>query len=114
MSKKSKAYLEHSLRVYELLVRECVEGGLNKITYGEVAEKCGGIARGQGAYLTFLQAKCDERHLPTITVFVVEKGTGLPGAGCHARTKEEVAETIRLVRARKWPEAYVFVTPIRA
>lgn len=106
---KSKGALAQAARVYEVLVRECVAGGRNKLTYGDLAEKCGGIARGQAPYLRYLQQECERRGLPTITVFVVDKATGLPGAGCNVSGEVEVARAIAQVRAVKWPPAAEFL-----
>ncbi|MEP0941941.1 MAG: hypothetical protein ABJH63_08835 [Rhizobiaceae bacterium] len=48
------------------------------ITYGELAEKFGGIARGRTNPLTAIAVRCRAYGEPLISVLVVLKGTKLP------------------------------------
>lgn len=48
------------------------------ITYGGLAERFGGIARGYGNKLSGIALRCHERGLPLLSVLVVSNDTGTP------------------------------------
>jgi putative restriction endonuclease len=52
------------------------------MTYGELADILGfKSARGMGTFLEYIMCYCENNRLPPLTVIVVNKETGLPGAG---------------------------------
>jgi hypothetical protein len=48
------------------------------ITYGELADRFGGTARGWGDALGGIAIRCRDHNLPLLPVLVVTKDTGLP------------------------------------
>src|SRR5437879_5647872 len=48
------------------------------ITYGELAERFGGVARGWGSALGGIAIWCFEAKLPLLPVIVVNSGSGMP------------------------------------
>lgn len=48
------------------------------ITYGELSDEVGVIARGLGPHLARLEKWCAAKGIPPLTVLVVTLGTGLP------------------------------------
>lgn len=50
------------------------------ITYGELADKFGGVARGWGDALGGIAIRCYEAHLPILSVIVINAGTRKPSA----------------------------------
>jgi len=96
-----------SRRLYEWLVNESgvLSGRVDRITYKEAAERAlGAHWRPMKFYLHIIQDECRARGWPTITVFVVQSGDGLPSSGCDAT----ITDTIELTRAQcraktDWP-----------
>lgn len=64
----------HDLAIH--LAKLASEG--RKITYGDVAEKFGGTARGWGDPLGGIAIRCHDKGLPLLPVLVVAKDTGKP------------------------------------
>lgn len=95
--------LELSRRVYSFLRNEFPFMAEDRLTYGELAQEMGGIARAMGAPLGMIQEECHRKGWPTFTVFVVRKSDGLPGGGCTASTPESFRSTLAEVRRRDWP-----------
>ena len=69
-----------------------------------------GVAGAVGAHprrlshaLGTIQERCHERGWPTLTVWVVQKDSGLPGAGCDVVAPGDVAETARRTQEIEWP-----------
>ncbi len=52
-----------------------------KLTYGEIARRVGGIARGVGYMLHPMQRYCAQNGLPPLTSLVVRKSDGRPSTG---------------------------------
>ena len=67
-------YYQHD--VVEYLIK--LAGQRKTITYGELAEEFGGIARGWTKPLTAIALRCHSYSEPLISVLVVLKGTKLP------------------------------------
>jgi len=57
------------------------------ITYGELAEAVGGIARGLGPSLARLETWCADNSLPPLTVSVVRQDSGRSGDDGRYRNK---------------------------
>ena len=70
---------ERALQVWQVLI-----GAAHRrqtITYEQLGEQVGLLARGVGRYLFILQAYCGDHDLPPITALVVGKESGRPGEG---------------------------------
>ena len=61
------------------------------MTYQQLSQATGMFSGGLGAVLEPIQAYCQTRNLPPLTVLVVQKETGLPGAGFTAAQAVQVA-----------------------
>lgn len=85
-------------------LRKILAAGGQTLTYKDFGARLGIHARVVGAPLIVVQNHCRIRGLPTNTVLVVLKATGLPGAGCDASTPEDFDRTLKEVKATNWPE----------
>lgn len=103
MPSKGESTVELSRRVYSFLRNEFPWQAEDSLTYGDLAQEVGGIARGMGAPLAIIQEECHRRGWPTFTVFIVRKSDGLPGGGCSAATPEAFRATLSEVRRLDWP-----------
>ena len=74
------------------------------ITYGQLAQICGGLARGLGGWLEPIQSYCIINELPPLTVLVVQQDSGLPGSGFTGATASEFARAQASVFAYNWLE----------
>lgn len=72
-------------------------------TYKEIADKVGVFHRTIKGALYYIQDRCRERGLPTLTVWVVRKDSGLPGLGCDVIERDEVQQTAEKTRTINWP-----------
>ncbi|MBS1713800.1 MAG: hypothetical protein JST30_05630 [Armatimonadetes bacterium] len=104
MAAKGTKTVESARRVYAHLRNKFPWQVEDSLTYGELAQEVGGIARGMGAPLAVIQEECRRKGWPTFTVFVVRKSDGLPGGGCSASTPESFRATLADVRRREWPK----------
>ena len=73
------------------------------LTYKDVGDAVGVHHRTIRGALYYLQDRCLERGLPTFTVFVVRKSSGLPGGGCDVVMPQEVVEAVAQIRSLEWP-----------
>ena len=71
--------------IIKRLVRQAAEKRC--ITYGQLAQECGGIARGYGPRLSRIAHWCHENGLPLLSVLVVNAGSGLPSADASIYSK---------------------------
>ena len=72
----------------------------SKLTYGDLAQEIGGIARGMGPLLGRIQSHCEQNGLPLLTALVVRASDGKPGPGfgTHRDPQQE--------QARVWAYAW--------
>ena len=80
------------------------------ITYETLAKISGIPQQGLGQLLFLIQYYCDQNQLPTLTVLVVKKKTGLPGSGL---SHVDFPSALQSVFSEKWlsvkcpkPEAF--------
>lgn len=72
------------------------------ITYQQLGQATGMHPAGMGRVLEPIQSYCVARQLPPLTVLVVQKGTGLPGAGFTAAQALQVASDQSMVFDFDW------------
>ena len=76
------------------------------VTYGEVGDQVGLIARGTANPLYYIRDECLKRSFPPLTALVVRKQDGLPGTGLKPNltkvTTEEWHEMRSQVFAFDW------------
>ncbi len=70
---------EHAARIWPMLVSAAMNR--QTLTYERVGDAVGVPARGLAEILGHIMLYCYERGLPPLTVLVVSKDTGKPGAG---------------------------------
>ena len=66
-------------RTWPVLVAAAINRQL--LTYDMVGPRVGMPAVGLGMILAYIMNYCDHKHLPPLTVLVVNKDTGRPGVG---------------------------------
>lgn len=74
---------QRALQIWSLLV--CAARDRRTYTYGELASILGVGARGMAQFLDPIMRYCRKKSLPPLTVLVVGKGTGRPGAGLNVK-----------------------------
>ena len=91
--------------IYKFLVNDAkvVQPGGTAVTYTEVAEAIGGIARGLGPALDALEHACIHRSMPMLSVFVVRKEDGLPSHGCRVTGAGPVKKAMEMCQSVSWP-----------
>jgi len=62
------------------------------LTYEIVGRLIGVPARGLGHLLERIQSYCLVKNLPTLTILVVQEGTGTPGSGFSAASANEFSK----------------------
>ncbi len=82
-------------------------GNRRTITYGELAKRCGGSARGMHFPLdNILFNICEHRGLPHLNALVVSSKTGIPGRTYqphgHPVTRDEWKKIVECVYATDW------------
>jgi putative restriction endonuclease len=75
-------YEEYAARTWPILCRCAAEGSV--ITYGDLGDQIGLHPRQIGRVLSVIQDYCLERRMPPLTILIVNKRTGEPGAGFRA------------------------------
>ncbi|HHC7144408.1 hypothetical protein [Vibrio parahaemolyticus] len=98
---------QRALQIWNLLI--CAARERKSYTYGDVAQILGmGGAGVMAQFLDLIMRYCDKNDLPPLTVLVVNKDTGLPGAGLT--TLEEV----NIDRERVFKENWFKLEPLEA
>jgi len=95
--------VELSRRIYLFLLEEARVLQTGYVTYKDVGDAIGVFHRTIRGALYYIQDRCHDKDLPTLTVWVVRKDSGLPGLGCDVVAPEEVRETAEASRNIEWP-----------
>lgn len=70
---------ERALQLWQVLISAAHNRQV--LTYEIVAKRIGLVSRGLGPHLGHIMRYCENNDLPPLTVLIVKKGRGLPGAG---------------------------------
>lgn len=74
------------------------------ITYSQLAKATGVFTGGLGASLEPIQSYCMLKHLPPLTVLVVQEKSGMPGYGFTGASAGDLAQAQSQVYAFDWLE----------
>jgi hypothetical protein len=85
-------------RAWNVLVAVAERHG--KITYGELANEIGGIARGLGPTLQAIEMRCRLLGVPALSALVVRGSNGQPSSGYGGPS--DLAETYRAIYGHGW------------
>ena len=97
----------HSVAMFDVL-RE-LAGNRRTITYGELANRCGGSAIGANKPLDYILFNiCEPRGLPHLNALAVSKARGFPGTTYqphgHPVTRHEWEKIVGQVFATDWSD----------
>jgi hypothetical protein len=85
-------------RAWDVLV--AVAGRHGKITYGDLANEIGGIARGLGPTLQAIEMRCRLLGVPALSALVVRLSDGQPSNGYGGPSN--LVETYRAIYGHPW------------
>ena len=74
------------------------------ITYSQLAQVTGAFTGGLGALLEPIQSYCLQNALPPLTILVVQKESGIPGAGFTGASASDLASAQAKVFSFNWLE----------
>lgn len=99
----SQQTYDRSRSIYRFLASEVNAGRTNPVTYGQIAGMIGCHQRALRFPLHLIQDACRKQGIPTITVLVVRKDSGIPGQGCDANSKTTFDATRGQIGSHTWP-----------
>lgn len=83
---------------WDLLIAAAQRG--TTITYGEMADEIGGIARGLGPVLKHIETRCRALGVPLLSALVVRINDRRPSSGYGGSS--DLVDTYRAIRAHPW------------
>ena len=88
---------ERALQIWQVLIGAA--HSRQTLTYEDLGEIVGLLARGVGRYLYIISRYCTAHDLPPLTVLVVQKASGLPSPGL---TVDDANAAQQQVYAHPW------------